>query len=88
MKNFLLIVVALCLFGTAATYIRYKSFDPCVWIEQDLVRQSGLPKLVVQGQTRARFLAKGIADPTPYQCIKTWWGMRADGTLKPNGTRR
>ncbi len=82
MKTAVIIIVGILLFGAAATYHRYESFDPCDWMEQDLAVQSGLPLLVVQGQVKAKFLLEGVIDPNPYQCIKAWWQLKANGELK------
>ncbi len=83
MKNAIIVVVGLLIFGSIATYVRYESFSPCDWMEQDLQKQSGLPTIVVQGQIRADFLFQGIVDPGPKDCIFAWWKWRAAGGLKP-----
>jgi len=83
MKTAAIIIIGILLFGTAATYHRYQSFNPCDWMEQDLIVQSSLPKLVVQGKVKAKFLLQGIIDPTPVQCVKMWWKLKADGDLVP-----
>ena len=65
-----------------ATYGRYESFDPCVWMEQDLATRSGLPRLVVRGRIHAGFLMEGIGDPGATQCLQAWWKFRAEGMPK------
>jgi len=37
----------------------------------------------VQGKVKAKFLLQGIIDPTPVQCVKMWWKLKADGDLVP-----
>jgi len=81
MKTAAIIVIGILLFGAGATYHRYGSFSPCVWLEHDLVKQSKLPKLVVKSQIHAKFLLMGITDPRPYECVKMWWKLKADGKL-------
>ena len=83
MKTTAIIIVVILLFGVGATYHRYHSFNPCDWMEQDLIVQSGLPKLIVQSQIHAKFLLQGIVDPNPYECVKLWWQLKAEGELKP-----
>ena len=78
MKTAAIIIVSILLFGVGATYQRYESFNPCDWMEQDLVAQSGLPILVVHGQVKAKFLLQGVIDPNPYQCIKLAGSWKLD----------
>ncbi|MEX0923282.1 MAG: hypothetical protein WD489_10200 [Rhodovibrionaceae bacterium] len=79
MQKFLVLFAALLLAAAAATYARYESFDPCVWIEQDLAAENGLPRLVVRARIQAEFLLRGIADPDAADCLLAWWDFRADG---------
>lgn len=65
--------------ATIATYSRYESFDPCVWMEQDMAHQSRLPRVVMQGRIRADFLIQGVSNPDRYQCLTAWWKFRANG---------
>ncbi|MDJ0949118.1 MAG: hypothetical protein QNJ94_09370 [Alphaproteobacteria bacterium] len=65
--------------ASVVTFVRYESFSPCVWMEQDLAEQSGLPVLVVQSRIRAGFLIEGVVDPDPYDCVLAWWRFRAEG---------
>lgn len=74
--------VGIVLAAIIATYIRYQSFDPCAWMEQDLASQSGLPRLVVKARIQTRFLIHGITDPDVGQCIMAWWELRSDGLLE------
>ena len=82
MKNALLVILVLIIAGTVATYVRYGSFSPCDWMEQDLTAQSALPRIVIQGRIKAEFLIHAITDPTSYQCIQAWWELRRDGALE------
>ena len=82
MKTFAIVFCGLLIFATVATYVRYGSFSPCDWMEQDLQKQSGLPTIVVKGQIRADFLLQGIVNPGPQECILSWWKWRAAGGLK------
>jgi len=81
MKTATIIIIGILLFGTAATYHRYESFNPCDWMEQDLTSQTGLPALVVQGQIKAKFFLQGIVTPTRFECLKMWWKLKAEGEL-------
>ena len=81
MRSFVIIVLLVVLAGSAATYARYESFDPCVWLEHDLGRQSSLPTVVVRAQIRASFLLQGISSPGAYDCISAWWILRREGRL-------
>ncbi len=82
MKTAVIIIVGILLFGAAATYHRYESFNPCDWMEQDTAQHTGLPNLVVKAQIKAKFLLLGVVDPNPYQCIKMWWQLKAGGELR------
>ena len=78
LKNVLLFSVLLALAAGIATYLRYGSFDPCDWMEQDLAERSGSPRLVARAQIQARFLLDGISDPDLRQCTLAWWEARAE----------
>lgn len=84
MKNFILIVVGIAIAGTIATYARYKSLNPCDWMEQDLAQRSNMPLIILQGQIRANFLLKGITTPGPYECVLEWWRLRGSGEIAIN----
>ncbi len=75
----LAILVAMVTAASAATYARYESFDPCIWMEQDLAADSGLPVVVTRARIQAEFLLRGIADPDAADCLFAWWEFRADG---------
>jgi len=70
---FLAIAVAA---AAISTYGRYESFSPCVWIEQDQARETGLPRLVLRGRIHAHFLLRGIHEPNPMDCLLSWWDFR------------
>ena len=78
MKNALIVITLLALAAGAATYYRYASFHPCDWMEQDLAESSGLPRLVMRGRIRGEFMLRGIADPSPSDCVLAWWDFRAN----------
>ena len=75
-------LVAIGLAAAIATWSRYESFDPCVWMEQDLARDSNLPRLAIRARIQAEFLLRGIGNPGPYQCLQAWWKFRADNLPK------
>ncbi len=77
--KYLVILLALLISGSLATYVRYESLDPCVWMEQDLSAANGLPLLVVQARIRAEFLLDGITEPAPNDCLMAWWDLRSEG---------
>ena len=63
---------------SAATYIEYRSFDPCAWMVQDMIEESGLPPIAAQARARSRFLAEGIVRPDTGQCVLEWWAFRSE----------
>jgi len=71
-------LMAIGLAASIATWSRYESFDPCMWMEQDLAKESSLPRLAVRARIQAEFLLRGIRSPGPYQCLQAWWKFRAD----------
>lgn len=79
MKKLILVLSVLLLAAAVATFARYESFDPCVWMEQDLALDSGLPRVVVRTRIQAEFLVRGISDPSAADCLLAWWEFRADG---------
>ncbi len=84
MRRFSLASIAVVLIASIATFVRYESFDPCDWMEQDLASQSGLPRIVVNARVQSQFLIKGIIDPGIGQCLLAWWNFRLDGL--PDGS--
>lgn len=85
MKTFSILAGAALVAAALATYVRYQSFDPCVWMEQDLAAKSGLPRLVARGRIQAQFLVEGVIEPDVGECITAWWDLRADG-VPPKGS--
>ena len=79
MKKFLYLAAALSFAAATATFARYESFDPCVWLEHDLAEQTGLPRMVAQAQIQAEFFVEGVTNPSAKQCLFAWWDVRADG---------
>ena len=79
----LLLTVAIVA-AAIATWTRYESFDPCVWMEHDAAKESSLPRAVVRAKIEAGFLLRGVRKPDPYQCLQAWWKFRADNL--PNGS--
>lgn len=79
-----LLLAAAAIAAAVATYSRYQSFDPCVWMEQDAAKESSLPRAVVRAKIEAGFLMQGIRNPDAYQCLRAWWKFRADNL--PNGS--
>jgi len=73
------IVVALALAAGIATFARYESFDPCDWLEHDMILSLGMPRVVAQARIRAGFMLRGIVEPTSGECLDDWWQLKADG---------
>jgi len=72
------IFLILILAAGVATYGRYQSLDPCVWLEKDMVAASEMPEIWVEARIRARFLLDGITSPTASECLQGWWSFRAE----------
>lgn len=66
--------------ASAATYIQYQSFDPCVWMEQDIAADTGLPRFAAKARIQSQFLIQGIIHPDAGQCVMAWWEFRAGST--------
>ncbi len=77
--KYLGIVVVLGVAAVIATFARYESFDPCAWLEQDMTRALGMPRVVAQARIRAGFLFRGIVEPTSLECAEDWWRLKAEG---------
>ena len=80
----LIVLVLLVAAAVSATWVRYASFDPCVWTEQDMVSDSSLPALIVTARIRAALRLDGGTEPTPKQCLYAWWQNRFEDA-KANG---
>ena len=74
--KYLIVLVLLAGAAVSATWVRYNSFDPCVWMEQDMIADSSLPALIVTARIKAAFLLDGVTEPTPKQCLYAWWQHR------------
>ncbi len=77
--KYALILMALAVAASAATYARYESLDPCDWMVRDMAQESELPQFIIEARVRAKFLLDGITDPSPYECLSEWWKVRAEG---------
>lgn len=77
--KYLSIVAVLGLAAVIATFVRYESFDPCDWLEQDMTRALGMPPIVSQARIRASFMFRGIIEPTGRECLEDWWHLKAKG---------
>jgi hypothetical protein len=85
--KFLIVLVLLAAAAVSATWVRYDSFDPCVWMEHDMVADSSLPALIVTARIKAAFLLDGVTEPTPKQCLYAWWQHRFEDA-KANGNKK
>lgn len=77
--KYLLLLVGLAVAASVATYARYESLNPCVWLVHDAADQSGLPPLAEEARIRAAFLVRGITEPNSYDCLDAWWRLRSEG---------
>jgi hypothetical protein len=84
MKNFIALVLVAIVAGTVATYFRYQSFDPCIWLEQEYAEDSALPRVVIKGRIKAEFFLRGISEPTVTDCTVAWWNFRLGQPTKPD----
>ncbi len=76
--KYVVIVLGLVIAAAVATWFRYGSLDPCIWMEKDMAADSNLPLIVIQAEIKARFLLKGYTDPGFYDCLEGWWELRTD----------
>lgn len=74
-----IVILVLLLAGIGATYARYESLSPCIWMEKDLAARTGLPGIIVKARIQAAFLLRGIAEPDAYECLTEWWSLRSEG---------
>ena len=88
MKNFVNLVLVAAVAGTAATYFRYQSFDPCIWLEQEYAENSALPRLVIKGRIKAEFFLRGNHEPTVTDCTVEWWNFRLGQPNKPASEKK
>lgn len=75
--KYAIVVAGLIAAALTATYVRYESLDPCIWLVHDATGQSELPALAVEARIRAGFLVRGIAEPGAYDCLSEWWRLRS-----------
>ena len=80
--KYLGIGVVLAVAAVIATFARYESIDPCEWLEQDMTRALGMPRVVAQARIRAGFMFRGIVEPTSGECLKEWWRLKSEGGLE------
>ena len=64
--------------AVGATFFRYGSLDPCVWLEEDMLAKSDLPRLAIEARIQARFLLDGILEPDLGDCLRGWWNFRLE----------
>ena len=70
------IVLIIILIAIGATWVRYQSLNPCVWLHRDISQRYNLPALMITAQVNAVFLLHGITTPTTGQCLYAWWKHR------------
>ncbi len=80
--KYLGIGVVLAVAAVIATFARYESIDPCEWLEQDMTRALGMPRVVAQARIRAGFMLRGIVEPTSRECLEDWWRLKAEGEFE------
>ena len=73
-----LITLGVLAAAAAATFVRYGSLHPCIWLEADLIEDSILPPVAVRAQIRAAFLIDGVTEPGPLDCLVEWWDWRGE----------
>ena len=76
--KYIILVIGVAIFASGATFGRYGNFDPCDWTAQDQAESSLIPKIVWVGRLKAKFLVKGIAQPSYSDCMVVWWESRAE----------
>ena len=82
--KYLGIVAVLGVVAVIATLARYESVDPCEWLEQDMTRALGMPRVVAQARIHAGFMFRGIVEPTSGECLEDWWRLKAEGLPEDN----
>ncbi len=78
MIKYIFLVIGVAIFASGATFGRYGNFDPCDWTAQDQAEATLIPKIVWVGRLKAKFLVKGIMQPSYSDCMLVWWESRAD----------
>ena len=79
------ILIGIAIIASGATFGRYGNFDPCDWTAQDHAGFTAIPKIVWAGRLKAKFLVKGIAQPSYSDCMLAWWESRADNAVEMAG---
>ena len=79
-----LVTLGVLVAAAAATLVRYGSLDPCVWLETDQIEDSVLPPVAVRLRIGAAFLADGVTDPGPLDCLVKWWDWRGEELSDPS----
>lgn len=80
----LIVLALLVVVGGGATWVRYKSFDPCAWMQKEIGESFALSDLIVSARIKATFLLNGVTDPTLKQCLYTWWNYRFEDAQDNN----
>jgi len=83
LKTFLIACAFIVCAASAATWWRFQSFDPCIWMEKEIAEQSSLPFVVAEARVKAEFLLRGITEPSAAQCVGAWWRFRMEGAMHP-----
>jgi hypothetical protein len=78
----ILLLIVVAIFAAGATFGRYGNFNPCDWTAQDQADTTAVPKLFWEGRIKAKFLLKGITEPTFSECMLVWWESRADDAIE------
>ena len=78
----LVLLIGIAIFAAGATFGRYGNFDPCDWTTQDQADTTAVPKIFWEGRLKAKFLVKGITNPSFSECMITWWESRADDAIE------
>ncbi len=78
MKNLLILALLAGIAATGATYYRYRSFDPCTWLEQEYADEWSAPRMIARGRIMAEFYIHGITEPNFSQCVMAWWHFRLE----------
>jgi hypothetical protein len=87
LKSFVVILGFLILSASTATWSRFHSFDPCIWMEKEMSEQSGMPFLAAEAKVQTDFIHRGIASPTATQCVGAWWRFRMEGAMSQKQVR-
>ena len=74
----LIVAAVIAVFAAGGTWYRYGSLDACTWLEEDMARDSALPRVLIEARISAQFLLDGIADPGFTDCLYGWWSYRLE----------